>query len=367
MSSTITPNELKYWIAFNQTQIIGPKRFKQLIKHFPDLQTAWQADTGELIKAGLSEKTINKFIAKKNKINPDFELEKVKKNNISIVTILDKDYPELLAEIYSPPPLLYYKGRLNLNNDFPLAVVGTRKMTDYGREVCKNIVSELARNGLTIISGLALGIDAAAHQATVDVNGITIAVLGSGLNLIHPRTNYYLAEKIIQTGGAVISEFPLDTPPLKHNFPLRNRIISGLSLGVLVIEAGKRSGAWITAQCALDQNREIFAIPGNIYNPNSVGTNRLIKMGAKMVTGIADILQTLSLEEAQNFKKTKEVVPETKTEKVLLETLSNEPLHVDKIAQTSNLDISIINSTLAMMEMKGMIKNLGGQVYVKAR
>jgi DNA processing protein len=216
---------------------------------------------------------------------------------------------------------------------------------------------------------LALGIDALAHSSALEANGITVAVLGSGIGNehIYPAENRYLAQKIASQGGAVVSEFPISMLPLKHNFPIRNRIVSGLSLGTLVIEAGLDSGALITARLALEQNREVFAVPGNIYNPSSAGPNSLLRMGAKLVTSAADILEALNLSQAVTFIETKKIIPETKEEEALLKLLSKEPTHIDKLIRESGLEAAKINSTLLMMEIKGQVRNLGGANYVLAR
>ncbi len=359
MSIKTLKNDLKYWVGFNNIITIGPCRFNRLLKYFSNLETAWLAPISELLRAGLEQKVVEEIISRRREIDPDRELKKVEKLGIKVITILAENYPPLLKEIYAPPPLLYCLGELDLNNDFPLAVVGRRKISNYGQQITSQLVSELVNCGLTIISGLALGVDAAAHQATIKSGGKTIAVLGSGLDLIYPRANYHLAQNIIEAGGGIISEFPLGMPAFKSNFPQRNRIISGLSLGVLITEAGEKSGALITAKYALEQNREVFAVPGNIYTEGSGGTNKLIKMGAQLVTGAADILETLNLAQVKNFKAAKAILPETETEKLLLKLLADQELHIDKLVKLSRLDISVVNSTLAIMEMKGMIKNLG--------
>lgn len=365
MSSQLSKQEIKYWLSFNQISFLGPVRFQRLLNYFPNLEAAFKSPFSELLSAGIEQNVAQIIVAQRLKINPDAELEKIERQKISVVTVLDKNYSKLLKEIYNPPPLLYYHGSLDLNNDFPLAVVGTRKISEYGRQVTQQIVKDLAEGGLTIISGLALGVDAVAHQSAVNCGGKTVAVLGSGLDLVYPISNHRLADKIIKNGGSIISEFPLGTPPYKSNFPQRNRIISGLSLGVVVTEAGSDSGALITAKYALEQNREIFAVPGNIYSQGSAGPHQLIKMGGQLITSAADILEVLNLQQAKNFKATKISIPETENEKKLLELLEKEPLHVDKLSQISRLDISVINSTLTVMEMKGLVKNLGGQKYVK--
>ena len=276
--------ELKYWIRLNHFSKFGPARFKKIIKYFSyknnNLKDGFNASINELISAGIEKNIAEEFVSARIKINPDQIIESLNKENIKITTINNKSYPKLLKEIYNPPQLLYYKGRLDLNNEFTLAVVGTRKYTGYGRQVTERIVKDLAQNKLTIVSGLALGIDTLAHLATLDMSGKTIAVLGSGLDKqsIYPSSNRYLADKIINCNGCVISEFPPGTQPLRHHFPQRNRVISGLSLGTLVIEAGEKSGALITAMHSLEQNREVFAVLGNIFLLTSVGTIKLIKM-----------------------------------------------------------------------------------------
>jgi DNA processing protein len=308
------------------------------------------------------------FASARIKIDPDRAWEKLEKENIKIITINDALYPKLLKEIHNPPPLLYYQGKLE-KDEYTLAVVGSRKHTSYGQRLTADMVKKLAGNNLTIVSGLALGIDSLAHSATLEAGGRTIAVLGTGLDKqsIYPSANKYLAEKIVAEDGCLFSEFPLGTPPLKHHFPQRNRIISGLSLGTLVIEAGEKSGALITAFIALDQNREVFAIPGSIYSPASEGPNKLIKLGAKAVNSAEDIIESLNLSQATEHIKAKEIVGETAEEKTIIPFLDHEPKHIDELIRLTKLDTSTINSTLTIMEMKGMIKNLGGMQYVLAR
>lgn len=364
---------LKYWIALNNFSKFGPVRFKKLQKYFyqqdPELKNAFQAPVEALIKAGIEEKIAEEFSAARIEINPEKLIAQLVKEDIKIITINDELYPKLLTEIYNPPPLLYYKGRFNLKNDFSLAVVGTRKYTSYGQQVTENLVKNLTQNNLTIISGLAIGIDSLAHSAALEAKGKTIAILGSGLDRqsLYPSQNRYLADKIIASGGAIISEFPPGTPPLKHNFPQRNRIISGLSLGTLVIEAGKKSGALITAAYALEQNREVFAVPGNIYSPVSKGSNKLIRQGATIVTSSQDIIEALNLTQATAYIESKKALPESEEEKKIISLLSHEPIHIDDLVRLTKLDTATANSTLVIMEMKGMVRNLGGMNYVLAR
>ncbi len=362
-------NDLKYWVALNHFPKFGPARFKKLKKYFPDLKQAFLAPISELKQAGLEENLAAEFVAARDKINPDEIMEKLTRENIRVIILTDKNYPRLLQEIYSPPPLLYYRGNLEAKNEFTFAVVGTRKYTAYGRQITENLVADLARHNLTIVSGLALGIDTLAHATAMATGGRTLAVLGSGLDRqsVYPTANRYLLDEIIAGAGAIISEFPPGTPPLKHHFPQRNRIISGLSLGVLVVEAGEKSGALITANHALEQNREVFAVPGNIYSPASFGPNKLIKLGAKPVTAAADIIEALNLAQITAYVDNRKIMPETAEEEKIIACLTREPIHIDELIRQTELDTSLINSTLTIMEMKGMVKNLGGRQYVLAR
>ncbi|MDD4901239.1 MAG: DNA-processing protein DprA [Patescibacteria group bacterium] len=360
---------LKYWLALSQFYKFGPARFKKLKKYFPGMEAAFNAPLRELLLAGIDERTAEEFIIFKHQVEPNELLENLHKEKLKVLTIDDPSYPKLLKQIYDPPWLLYYRGQLEAFSDFALAVVGTRKVTVYGQQVTEKITKELVANNLTIVSGLALGIDTLAHLAAVDAGGRTIAVLGSGLDQqsIYPWQNRYLAAKIQDHGGIVISEYPPGAMPLKQNFPQRNRLISGLSLGTLVIEAGEKSGAVITAMHALDQNREVFAIPGNIYSPYSAGTNSLIKMGAKLIAGAKDIIESLNLADAVAYTESKKIIPDSAEEELILAGLNYEPVHVDELARLTKLNASVINSTLTIMEMKGQVKNLGGMKYVLAR
>ena len=362
-------NDLKYLIALTHFPKFGPVRLKRIKKHFPDLENAFKSSANELIKAGIESKIADEFTAARVNINPDQLLEQLNQEGISAITIENKNYPKLLSEIYDPPQLLYYKGQLETQDEFALAVVGTRKYTNYGKQVAEQIVKDLARNNLTIVSGLALGIDALSHLAALEVHGRTIAILGSGLDKqsIYPSANRYIADKIIANNGTVISEFPLGTPPLKHHFPQRNRIISGLSLGTLVIEAGEKSGALITASHALEQNRDVFAVPGSVYSPVSAGPNKLIKLGAKTVTNATDIIEALDLAQVTAYIDNKKIIPESAEEEKIISHLTHEPAHINELVRLTKLDTGIINSALTIMEMKGMIRNLGGMQYVLAR
>jgi DNA processing protein len=276
------------------------------------------------------------------------------------------EYPAALRNIADPPPVLYVRGQLLPRDEWALAVVGTRRATVYGREVTRSLVRGLAASGVTIVSGLAHGIDTHAHQVALDAGGRTLAVLGSGIDVIYPAENRQLAE-LIAHSGAILSEYPLGAQPESGNFPRRNRIISGLSLGVLVVEGARSSGAMITADYASEQGREIFAVPGNILGPNSAGPNYLIQQGAKLVTTMGDILEELNLTMAAEQAAAREIIPDNETEAILLRHLSAEPLHVDELGRAAQLPINEVASTLTLMELKGKVRQVGGMHYVVAR
>jgi DNA processing protein len=360
--------DLKYWIAFSYLPEIGSNRFRKLLNYFKSLELAWKAGANELKEAGLDEKIVEKIILKRKAINPDEKFEILNKENIKAITFNDPQFPKLLKEIDSCPALLFYKGDFQKQDEFSLAIVGTRKISLYGKQIALKIVKDLVQNNLVIVSGLAKGVDSLAHQITLESNGRTIAVLGSGLakKNIYPFENQNLAQKIIEQNGLLISEYPPEITPQKYFFPYRNRIISGLTLGTLIIEAPEKSGALITARYALEQGREIFAVPGNIHNLNSVGCNNLIKMGGKLVNDASDILDALNFVRTVKPFVKKIIKPSNKEEAELLKYLSEEPIHVDKLIEFSKLSSTTINSVLMMMEINGKIKHLGGMYYILA-
>ena len=356
-----------YLISLTHFPKFGQKSILKLQKYFPSFKDAFEASLDNLIKAGIKEKIAQEFIEFKATFKVEEILCHLEKENIKTAALGSKEYPRLLSEIHDPPQLIYYKGDLSCAHEFCLSVVGARKFTNYGKRVALDIVRELAKHGLTIISGLALGIDALAHSATLDMNGKTIAVLGSGVDnqSIYPISNNLLSRKIIEKDGAIISEFPIGTPPLAHHFPLRNRIIAGLSIGTLVIEAGEKSGSLITAYSALDSGREVFAVPGDIYAINSKGSHSLLKRGAHVVTCAQDIIEVLNLENISKFIENKKIIPESPVEEKILSILTQEPIHINEVILKTQLDTQTANATLTIMEMKGMIKNLGNMMYVK--
>ncbi len=357
---------MDYHAALAHFPKMNYNRYQKLAAYFSDLKSLWDAEISELIDAGLEENIASEFLAWREKNPIEKIAENLTKEGIHTISINDPAYPALLKEINDPPYTLFIRGQLPNPNSPTLGVVGTRKFTPYGKVSCQEIVAPLVNQGVVIVSGLAFGIDAIAHQTTLDNKGLTIAVLGGGVDkkTIAPSSHLQLAEQIIAGGGAVVSEYAPGFVPTLSSFPARNRIIAGLSLGTLVIEAAETSGALITAKCALDYNREIFAIPHALTSPTGIGPNNLIKMGAKLVTDASDIIESLSLTGLGEIINNKQILPSTPTEAKILDLLSKEPQHIDLIIKTSGLDSPTVNSTLVLMEMKGKVRNLGGMNYI---
>jgi len=354
----------KHWIGFNLVRGIGPMKVRALLDHFGDLEAAWRADAAALQQAGLDKRALSSLTQTRRQLDLDAELDKLAQHHVQVLTWDDPDYPPRLLQISDPPLVLYVRGQLTPEDEWAVAVVGTRRASAYGKTVTQRLATDLAVNHVTIVSGLARGIDAEAHRAALQAGGRTIAVLGCGLDLVYPPEHRNLAREIIEN-GALVSEYSLGTRPEASNFPPRNRIISGLSLGVLIVEAGLKSGALITADFAADQGRDVFAVPGNLFVRSSEGTNRLIQDGAKLVTGAEDILEELNLMLVAEQAEVRAVVPETETEARLLQYLSLEPVHVDEIALLTGFPISEVTSNLALMELKGMVRQMGGMNYVR--
>jgi DNA processing protein len=361
-----TQQDLKYWVGFNLVKGIGPAKLQALLDHFGDLAAAWQANVATLQAIGIDRRAVESLLAARDRLELDMELKRIEQAGVHVLTWADPAYPARLRQISGAPPLLYVKGALTDADRWAVGVVGTRHASAYGRQATRELASSLARSQVTVVSGLARGIDAEAHQAALDTGGRTIAVMGCGLDQVYPPEHRRLAEAI-GANGALISEYPLGEPPDASNFPPRNRIISGLSLGVLVVEAGARSGALITAAYAAEQGRDVFAVPGSILMRGSEGTNRLIQDGAKMVTKPEDLLEELNLTLVAEQAEVRQVVPDNPTEAQLLKYLSAEPIHVDEIAASAGMPITDISATLALMELKGMVRQVGGMNYVLSR
>lgn len=335
-------------IFLNALNCIPALRYEEL----KEIEARFNGD----FKAGFRAKI------KGEKIDPEKEWERLEKEGAKMIAFDEKEYPRFLKEIPSPPLALYVKGELDKRDDFAFGIVGTRLATNYGRETAQSIAFRLCQAGLTIVSGLALGIDTCSHRGALAAEGRTIAVLGGGLDdkTLFPQQNLKLAHEIIEN-GALISEYALRTPSTKDRFPRRNRLISGLSRGVLVVEAPLKSGSLITAKFALDQNRDVFAVPGNISSRMSFGSNLLIKQGATLVTRAEDILENLNLKFNLESSLTKSFKPANKAEEKIFGILneSGEARHIDEITRNSGLDVQNVNATLTAMEMKGIIKDLG--------
>ncbi|MFQ5407847.1 MAG: DNA-processing protein DprA [Anaerolineales bacterium] len=356
----------QYWVAFNITHGIGPAKLRALIHHFGDLGAAWRAGEAALRECGLDRRAIRSVLAAREQVDLARVMGQLEAAGVQVLTWDDADYPTRLRNVLDAPPVLYVHGGLEPADEWAVAIVGTRNASVYGREVTHTLAHALGRAGVTIVSGLARGIDRVAHVAALEAGGRTIAVLGSGVDRVYPAEHKQLA-KAIRESGAVVSDYALGTPPEARNFPPRNRIISGLSLAVVIVEAGERSGALITAEYAADQGREVFAVPGSILSKRSRGTNRLIRDGVRPVLSAEDILEELNMQLVAEHKVARAELPANRTEAAIMEHLGAEPLHVDELTVLTSLPVSEVSSTLALLELKGRVRQVGGMHYVLAR
>jgi len=357
------PDQLRYLVGFTSVPGIGRVRLSLLQSYFGDLERAWMASMDELQSAGLDAKAARALVTTRASVSLDDELAKLKQLDVKALSPDDPLFPPRLREVYDCPIMIYVRGTVIREDECAVAVVGTRHPSVYGRQAAEEITKELARNKVTIVSGLAAGIDAVAHRATLDAGGRTIAVCGCGLDMVYPSNHATLARQVMEH-GALVSEFPLGTRPKAEHFPQRNRIISGMSLGVLVVEAGEESGALLTANRALEQNRDVFAIPGSIFSPLSVGTNYLIQQGAKLIRNCEDILEELNLNMVPHQLEMRELVAPTDTEAQVLMHLTKEATHIDALCRISGLPTPTVTSTLAMLELKGLARQVGGMNYI---
>jgi DNA processing protein len=357
------PDQLRYLIGFTCVPGIGRVKLSLLQSYFGDLERAWMAPLDALQSTGLDAKAAKALVATRASVSLDDELAKLKQLDVKALSPDDPLFPPRLREVYDCPILIYVRGTLIREDECAVAVVGTRHPSVYGRQAAEEITKELARNKVTIVSGLAAGIDAVAHRATLDAGGRTIAVCGCGLDMVYPSNHATLARQVMEH-GALVSEFPLGTRPKAEHFPQRNRIISGMSLGVLVVEAGEESGALLTANRALEQNRDVFAIPGSIFSPLSAGTNYLIQQGAKLIRNCEDILEELNLNMVPHQLEMRELVAPTDTEAQVLMHLTKEATHIDALCRISGLPTPTVTSTLAMLELKGLARQVGGMNYI---
>jgi DNA processing protein len=358
--------DIRYWVGFNRVSGIGAARLRALLDYFGDLEIAWNAQTHDLQQAGLDRRSLARLLKARASLDLDAEVERLERAGVHVLTWDDAAYPSNLRKVYNAPPILHVRGRIEKRDEWAVAVVGTRRASVYGKEAARMVSRGLAQAGVTIVSGLARGIDTVAHRACLEAGGRTLAVLGCGVDVNYPASNARLAAEIVQR-GALVSEYALGTRPDARNFPPRNRIISGLTLGTVVVEADMTSGARITSGFALEQGREVFSVPGSIFARGSRGTNDLIQQGAKLITSVADVLEELNLTMVSEQAQARATIPENETEAVLLERLSAEPVHVDELGRAVQLPIAQVTSTLALMELKGMIRQVGGMSYVLAR
>lgn len=344
---------------------IGPTRLAALLDVFGSAEAAWHGRPEQLAEAGLDQRSLNNLVRARQEIDLEEEWRRINNAGIRVLTWKHEDYPPNLSSLESRPPVLYVRGQLREEDVWSVAIVGTRRASMYGREVAGQLAAELARAGVTVVSGLALGIDTIAHRAALDAGHRTIAVLGSGVDQIYPPENRGLAARITES-GAVISEYALGTRPEANNFPPRNRVISGLSKAVVIVEAPRRSGALITARFAAEQGRDVFAVPGNIVNPGSAGCNELIQNGATPYLRAQDVLDQLNLEHQVEVYHQQRLIPADPLEEQLLKQLSAEPTHVDDIVRNSTLSSPQVASLLTMLELKGLVRQVGALSYVRS-
>jgi DNA processing protein len=354
-------SETAFWLAISRVPFIGPARVERLLQTFGSLSAAWAAPAEEL-RVALESRSLSELLAARSRIDPAGDLDRLRRLGISAVHPGHPSYPRLLAEISGRPSLLYVRGELAAADDTSVAIVGTRRATPYGRQAAERTAAELAQAGITVVSGLARGVDAAAHRAALEAGGRTIAVLGSGPDVIYPAEHRRLAEQILES-GAILSEFPPGAKPDAQNFPARNRIVSGMTLGTLIVEAPARSGALITASFAADQGREVFVLPGSIFAQTSEGTNALLRDGARLVRDGADILEDLGLGGGGSVATQSQMVLDD-NERRLYAALGKEARHIDELAEEAGLSAGAASALMLTMELKGLVRNHGAQYYV---
>jgi DNA processing protein len=367
--SDISP-DLKYWVAFSRIARVGAVRMQRLEAYFDTMADAWRAGPSDLRNAGLDSGTVASVVELRPSISPDGEIEALNKAGVTALAWNDPAYPPRLREIDDRPPVLYVRGELLPEDEWAVAIVGTRRASQYGRQAAEHFAIDLAHHKITVVSGLARGVDAVAHRAVLAAGGRTIAVQACGLDLVYPPEHAKMAAQIAEN-GAVVSDYPLGTQPRSEFFPRRNRILSALSLGVLVVEGDIDSGSLITARMALDQNREVFAVPGSIYSPTHRGVNKLIREGnAKLVDSTQQILEELNVtvvahQPAMALRETAAFVDAV--EEKVWRSLSHEPTHIDEVKRASGLTIEQVSSVLALLELKGRVKQMGSMSFVRSR
>lgn len=364
-------DEILAWLGLYMIPGLGNGAFRRLIDKFGSPKSVFEAKLPELVNvAGIREEIARRILGRRFSSDPEEEIKKIERYHARVITYNDPSYPSLLKEINSPPMLLYVRGKDIPNNRTFISVVGSRNPTHYGIRAAEAIGFGLAKRGVGVVSGMAKGIDSAAHHGCLAGKGFTMAVIGTGIDRVYPPTNKTLSEKIIES-GAVISEFPFGSPPEPKNFPIRNRVISGLSRGVVVVEATKKSGSLITASMALDQGREVFAVPGSIDSFKSTGTHLLIKQGAKLVENADDILDEFGFGDRLSqknhfFEGMGDTLPElSNSEKRIYEILGDYPMHIDEIVRLGEMDVGEVSSILMGLELKGLARQLMGKRFVR--
>ncbi len=360
-------DDLRFRVALLRVHRLGSVRFGVLERAFPSMEAAWHASEGDLVEAGLDVRTAQAIRRARQETDPDAEMERMERAGIRAFGRDDPGYPTRLREIDDAPPVLYVRGSWQPEDEWSVAVVGTRRATAYGRQAATELTRGLAASAVTVVSGLARGVDTIAHRTALDTGGRTVAVLANGLDTIYPPENRRMSEEIAER-GAVISDYPLGTKPRADFFPRRNRILSGLSLGTLIVEGDFQSGSMITAKFAMEQNRDVFAVPGSIFSPQSRGPLSLIRDGAMPVTSAQDILEALNLTQiGSQLDFGRAAPPESEEERALMGVLTREPLHIDEVVRRSGLAAAIASGTLALLELKGLVRDVGGLNFARIR
>lgn len=357
-------NETAYWIALSGVSGIGPVKFRMLLDRFGSPREVWSAPVSDL-RTTLDRRTLDNLLSARRTVDPTAARQRMRDLGASCLTWDDPAYPQNLRMIDAPPPVLYVRGTLDERDATAVAVVGTRRASAYGREIAHRVATELAKNQVTVVSGLALGIDTVAHKAALDAGGRTIAVLGSGVDQIYPLQNRRLARQMMER-GAVVSDYPLETRPEPRNFPPRNRIISGLSRCVVIVEAGERSGALITADFAADQGRDVFAVPGSILHAGCVGCNRLIQQGAAPLLAPDDLLAALEPDTRRAQLQARHTISNDPAEEQLLAALTTAPTHFDDLIRLISMPSAQVSSLLTVLELKGQVRQIMPMVYVRS-
>ncbi len=364
------------YIALNMVDGVGPIRVRALRDRFGEPQAILSASKTDLMQVdGVGEEVARSIISWREKVDLDAELQRIEKSGVHVISRDDAEYPKHLREIYDPPLVLYVRGSLTERDSLAIAVVGSRRTSLYGQDMARKLAFQLARVGVTVVSGLARGIDTSAHNGALQAKGRTVAVIGCGIDIVYPAENKKLADEIVEKGGAVVTEFPFGVQPDRQNFPMRNRIISGWSLGVVVVEANLKSGALITANQAGEQGRQVFAVPGRADSILSKGANKLIKDGAKLTEDVEDILSEFEYllpkmamkpaEPGLEGEGTKPALQLSETEEKVMAQIGNEEVAIDEIIRASGLTTACVSATLLALEMKRLIRQLPGKQYVR--